>query len=281
MADETVRRPTGSGSGSATIWLRPSLLLMKFPLKAAEATLELGLAKLKGQREAAAAWLRRLGAVRVEFGEPHFAEQAEVDPVVKMQALSAKAMRKLAPEAAPAPSPGRAVRVVLTALWDVAAMSAEETLTLLDRLRFETTADVPPEEAAEGPASWANPEDQLRAIFSHFAQLVPDTVTPEFLFLSRPGEDALEKATAEAFAAARHSADRLARAAGMTLGALVSALYRVSTVPDNRPHRVMERQRSATLLAGTAYDLREDEVASDDPRPVDVSVSVNVTYYLE
>ena len=71
---EAERRATVSGDGTATVWERPHLLVMTLPLRAAEATLDLGLAKLRASRDEAAGWLRRLGAARVEPGEPHFAD---------------------------------------------------------------------------------------------------------------------------------------------------------------------------------------------------------------
>ncbi len=51
MAGANPERGSVNSSGAVTVRQRPSLLLMKFPFKAAEATLELGLAKLKEQRE--------------------------------------------------------------------------------------------------------------------------------------------------------------------------------------------------------------------------------------
>ncbi len=49
---------------------RPSLLMMVVRLRANESTLELGLANLNEQREAATKWLDKLGVLRIEFSEP-------------------------------------------------------------------------------------------------------------------------------------------------------------------------------------------------------------------
>src|SRR5437762_13303376 len=92
MADATPTRTFIMSSGVVTVRQRPSSLLMKVSLHAAEATLELGLAKLKKQCEAAAQWLQRLDAVRVDFGEPHFADQADTDPLKHMRAATAQAL---------------------------------------------------------------------------------------------------------------------------------------------------------------------------------------------
>lgn len=50
---------------------------------------------------------------------------------------------------------------------------------------------------------------------------------------------------------------------------------------DGRHDKLMERQRCAALLAGSSYDLRENEIVSDDLRSAEFTVSVNVTYSLE
>lgn len=165
LTGANLERGSVSSSGVVTVRQRPSLLLMKFPFKAAEATLELGLAKLKEQREAAAQWLKRLGAVRVEFGEPHFADQAEMDYLARTQARAAKSLKKRLAKTS-SPERGSDVRVVLTAIWDIDSMSAEETLTLLDRLRFEVAEDAGAPENAEESPSWVSPEEQFRQITS-------------------------------------------------------------------------------------------------------------------
>src|SRR5262249_18795967 len=122
MADAV--RTTVSSSGTATVRQRPALMLVKVRLRAAEATLDLGLAKLKQHREATSRWLTGLGAARVEVGEPHFADQADKDPMSQMQAATARALRRR--PGVPAPEPDkRGVSLVLTAVWEIGSMSAE------------------------------------------------------------------------------------------------------------------------------------------------------------
>lgn len=279
-ADANLRQATIMGGGAVTVRQRPSLLLMKFPFRAAEATLELGLAKLEGQRRSAEQWLKGLGAVRVEFGEPHFADQAEMDPHARARALAAKALKKRpAKGSAGVRAPG--VRVVLTAVWDIASMSAEETLKFLDRLRFEAAEDTGAAETAEESPPWTSPEEQLRQMASQLAQPPEVDDGPQFLFVAQLGEEQLAKASVDAFAEAQRNAERLARAAGMRLAGLPSLHFRGSTVADGRHDKMMERQRCAALLAGSSYDLRENEIVSDDPRSAEFTVSVNVTYALE
>jgi hypothetical protein len=276
MADATPPRVTVSGSGTVTVRQRPALLLMKLRLRAAEATLELGLAKLKQLREGAAVWLKRLGAERVEFGEPHFAETAEKDPMAAAQAAATKRFRK-----PPAGDRKREVCLVVTALWPIAALSPDDVLLLVDRLRFESTDDTGPAEAAEELPSWASPEEQVREMMSRLQQPPPDDPSPQFLFVARLDPERAEAAGAEAYALACRNAQRLARVAGQRVGRLSSVRFDPHTQHTVRTDKMMDRQRCAAILSGCAYDPTDDELVSDDPRPAEFRVGVSVTYLLE
>src|SRR4051794_36600726 len=138
MTEASRPRSTVSTNGTATVRLRPALLLMLVRVRAAAATLELGLADVKQRCAEAARRLTRLGAARVEAGEPHEDDCADPDPMVRIRA-SATPRR---PRPADAPLPERpGVNITLTATWDIAALSAEEVLVLVDQLRFDAAAD--------------------------------------------------------------------------------------------------------------------------------------------
>ena len=123
---------------SASVRLRPALLLMLVRVRAAEATLELGLAEVKRRCADASRRLTRLGAARVEAGEPHEDDRAETDQMARMRAAAVQRL----PRPAHAPLPERrGVNVTLTGTWDIAALSAEEVLLLVDQLRFDAAAD--------------------------------------------------------------------------------------------------------------------------------------------
>src|SRR5262245_24187717 len=173
MADANPSRTTVSASGAVTVRQRPSLLLMKVRLRAAEPTLELGLSKLKAQCDAASQWLKRLGALRVEFGEPHFDDQTDKDPMTRMRVAAARAMGKR-PGPPPTANRERGVNVVATAVWQIEALSADQPLVLLDRLRFEAAEDAGSAEAAEETPSWASPEEQIREMMTRMQQLPED-----------------------------------------------------------------------------------------------------------
>ncbi|HYH66819.1 MAG TPA: hypothetical protein VD866_19150 [Urbifossiella sp.] len=282
MADDPAKRTTCMATGTAVVRRRPSVLLMKLPLKTGGATLDLGLALSRTRREAAANWLRGLGAARVEIGEPHFADQAEMDQATRIRLAMAKHRPRMPGAEAPDEEPDRGVRVVLTATWDIGGLSADEALLLLDRLRFESAPPPPaePAEGAEEPAAWVDPAQMIQQMMRQMTEPPAEDLAPQFLFVTRLGDDDLARATADALAAGRAAAERMARAAGLTVAGLASIHFSRSGAPDVRPDQLMERHRCAALLAGTSFEPREGDVVSNDPRAMDVGVSVSATYVL-
>lgn len=272
MTTATRPRTTVHTHATATVRQRPALLLMLIRVRAAEATLELGLADVKRQCQDAVRRLTRLGAARVEAGEPHGDDHAEPDPMARMRAAAMP--RRGQPDGA---ADRRGVNVVLTATWDIAGFSGEEVLGLVDRLLFDAAADVDPPAPPADPPAWADPQEQLRAIMAQVSQPPPDDRSPKFLYLARPGDEQLARATTEAYGTARRLAETLARAAGRRLGEVES----LTVGADHRTDRVMEQQRCAALLASSSYERRPGEVVSDDPRVAEVTITVHVTHHLE
>ena len=291
MADGYQVRTTISARGIVTVRQRPTLLLMKVSLKAAEATLELGLARLKKQCESAADWLKRLNAVSVEFGEPYFADQDATDPLKQMGATAAKVLSRR-PGRAPAAEPGRKVIVILTALWDIAALSAEELLVFVDRLHYEAAGDekAAAEEAApvaeehevtEENAAWLMSQEMIRQSMAQLAAQHGEGRDPQFLFIARLGEEEVDKATEEALDQARRNAERQARALAMPLGQVGMVMMSFGGPEYDRADQIMQRQRCGALLTGCTYTPSENEIVSDDPRSAEFRVKVDVNYYME
>lgn len=281
MADAATPRRTVSTQGTVTVRQRPAVLLMKVRLRATEPTLELGLTRLKAQGEAARQWLSRLGAERVACGEPHFDEQIDKDPLTKARAATAKAIGRHLPGAAAAGDGKRGVNVVVTAQWPIAALSAEQTLVLVDRLRFEAAADSGTAEAAEEPPAWATPQEQMQALMAQMQQPPVDDGTPQFLFIARLDDEQLERAVAEAFARAVRNAERLARAAGLRLGPLTALNHVYGRPGEGRADLLLERQRCAALLASMAVELGEHDLVSEDLRAAEFVVTVHATHTLD
>jgi hypothetical protein len=274
--------PRVTVTANVAIRQRPTLMLMLVRVRAAEATLELGLAEVKKRGAEAAHRLARLGASNVEVGEPHADDQADPDPMAKMRAAAMPRALRRAGEAAPAER--RGVNVLLTAKWDISSLPAEDALLLVDRLRFEAAADAAehPAEQPPAPSPWAGPEEQLREMMAQMAQLTQPSadLSPQFLYVARLTDDLQAKAAAEAYATAREKAGRLAHAAGRKLGELAS-LHTGPFGLDTRSDLILERQRCVAWLAASSYHLVEGESVSESLRAAEFSVSVTATFLLD
>jgi hypothetical protein len=272
MTENPVSRPTSiSGSGGVIYRQRPSQLLLVITLKALAATLELQLARLQQQREASTKWLLRLGATRVDVGEPHFPDQAPKDPMMHAQTRAMQRMGGKTEEKK------EGIRAVLTAIWDISALGAEQLLVLLDRLRFETAVIPSTTEETEEPSPWSSPEEYLRAMMDRMRSGArADDDAPEFFFISKVSEEQRTKAIADALARARSDAERVAHLLGLRLGQLTSLTQ--SNMAELGAHRMMERQRCWSRLNGSAYMPGEYEAISDSPVPCEFGVTVHVQY---
>jgi hypothetical protein len=275
MAENPATRPTSiSGNGGVVYRQRPSQLLLVITLKAVAATLELQLTKLQQQREASTKWLMRLGAARVDVGAAHFPDQAPKDPMMHaqlrtMQRMSGKSTSEEKKEG---------VRAVLTAIWDIGALSAEQLLVLLDRLRFETAVIPTTTEETEEPSPWSSPEEYMRSMMDRMRSGAhADDDAPEFFFIAKASEEQRTKALAEALARARSDAERVAQFLGVRLGHLTS-LTQTNREMEHAAHRMIERQRCWGRLNGSAYMPGECEVLSDTPLPSEFGVTVHVQY---
>ena len=279
MSDHTRPKSTVHASASVTFRQKPDLLLMVLRVRAAEATLEVGMATLKNQCTEASARLTRLGAATISVGEPHGDDQAEADPTRKMQ-IEAMAMSKRFRVGEPTILNRRGINVALSATWDISKLTAVETLSLVDHLEFEVAADAEVEpEDLEPPPTWANPEEQMRAMMAKFNEAPREDLTPKFLYIAQVDEHRQAQAVAEAFALAREKAEHLAEAAGRRLGEL--ATLHPGYGSESRMDRVMEKQRCSALLSAICFDLKEGMTLSEDARAVEFTASVMASFHLE
>ncbi len=283
MAEDTPVRTYISTNGQVTIRQRPTRLLMHVVLYAVEATLELGLKKLRQKGEAASRWLERLNAAEIRLGEPFFMEMANhKDPMQRAQQMAARAMGRRVPKRSSSVRKSE-VNMVLTAVWDIASLSAEQTLVLLDRLRFEVgdAEDVDAEAVAENDR-WPMPEDLLQEMVEQFNQSSENERSPEFLFITRLDDDRREQAIAEAFTQAQAQAEFFAQAVGRRLVHEPHLIqWGVDIRAFHRPDRMQNRHRLGALLSECSYDLDENEVVSDDPRSAEFPIRIGASYYLE
>jgi hypothetical protein len=249
-------------------------MLLFLRVRAAEATLDLGLTAVKQRVEDASRRLTRLGATWVGVGDPHEDEHASTDPMDKIRIPMIPGLTP------PVTTSRRGVNVTLTATWDVAGRPTEEVLRLADRLRFEAAADDEPEEPAPDVPAWASPEEQMRQLMARAAVPPKQDVSPKFLYVARPADEVMDRLAAEAYARARRAAERLARAAGRRLGGLSSTWYG-TPISAARMMRLQESQTMAAVLATGSYVPADGEIVTDDPRAAELTVSVHAIHVLE
>jgi Protein of unknown function (DUF541) len=274
MSESPLPRSTVSTDATVVMRQRPAVLLMIARVRAAEATLDLGLAEVHRQSADTVRRLTRLGAEQAWAGDPHPDDQADPDPVARMRAVAA---RIRPPTAALADRPG--VNIAVAATWNVSELSSEGVLALVDRLGFDSAADTKVPDPPDAPLPWADPTEVFQQMMTRAAD-PPDDRSPKFLYIVRPTEEQLAQATAEAYRAARRQAERLAGAAGLRVGAVSSLSYSYAGA-GGRPDLLLAHQRCAALLAAVGYTLGDGEVASEDPRAAEVRVSVLAVHHLQ
>jgi hypothetical protein len=278
VSDPTPPRTTANANAGVTVRCRPSVLLLVLRVRSEQATLELGLADVKRQGEEIGRRMTKLGATRVWAGEPHPDDQADTDPMARMQAAAASRMKRTAA----APTDRRpAVNITLAASWDIAGQSVEQVLLLADRLRFDVALDEEPQAQPEQP-DWSDPVASLQKMMTAMtapAEPTPGDRSPTFLFIARPDDGVLAQAAADAYRLARGRADRLARAAGRRLGDVSSVMY--GHAGAERADRMMERQKWNAVLSAACCDLQDGDVVTDDPRAAEVTLSVHATFVLD
>lgn len=270
-------KSTVSASHTAVIRTRPTILLMIGRLRASAANLEQALTIVKQRYHDTAMRLARLGAQAVEQGEPHLDDRADPDPMARVRAAVISRHRQPLNDALP-DQPG--VNITLTGKWDISTLSVEETLILVDQLRFDAAADVDIKSKPAPIATWQNPEAQIRDMMAKLSAPPPIDLSPQFLYIARPSDEQLSKATSEAYAAAEKLANRLANAAGRTVAELAS-INLTQSQSETRPDRIMERQRCAALLESSTFQMTESDCVSEDARMVDLKITVHTTFYLD
>ena len=268
------------GTGLITLRRTPSTLLMKHVLHAKEATLELGLLSLQKQSDASGEWLRGLKADRIEFGEASFSLEGDQDPMSQIRAQSHKQIALLTGAPQPA-SREREVHRVVTAIWNIEALSAEQILVFTDRLEFELSLDEPEPETTAPITEWSTPAEQMQSIMAAMEQSGQNDGKPQLIYLSRLSDTDREAAIRQGIVLAREHADRLARAADGRLGRVTYLSENLRDASLTRQSLMLSRQKCMGMLAGSQYELKENEIVSDDPRSVEFFVEVTCHYEVE
>lgn len=272
-----------SANGTVTVRQAPTRLLMKLPLQATGATLELGLTALRKQAGAAERWLQSLGAETILVSDPQFADTLSKDPLKKVQEMAARAMGRVKPAQQDA-ARTKTVTMILTAFWDINGKSAEQRLILLDRLQFEAASDIPTEEKEEEPAFHPerfNDPEKMQEMLAEMMTPKEEPRQAHFLFISRLSEESARQGQQEAFELAKRKAEALAASAGRSVGRLDSINFGHGSDHAAAVYNHMEQQANQAILAGTGYYPSEYEVVSERPTAAEFRLSVHVMFVSE
>jgi hypothetical protein len=188
------------------------------------------LAQLQKRKEAAKADLVKLGAQEssIVFDPPAVGsggpdEEQRIEMMMRMQM---ETQGRFGPDK-PKVSPPITISTSLTAEWPVKATSPEELLIWVHELREKIKAadlsglEQQKKEISEEEEELAEEmEEQMNSYRGYMSEGQPKPGEPTFLYVSQVSEEDRTKALTEAFQKAKASAQRLAKAAGVTLGPL-------------------------------------------------------------
>jgi len=219
-----------SGTGAATIKLKPQLVRMSVQMSAKAKTLKEALETLKDQREAAILQLEQLGAeTKSILTTPPTAKTGLTDREKQMQQMLMQQRRSQGRKVGKGLNIPKSVTatMVLTAEWSLPSEDEAEILLFVNDVREKIiAADL----AGAKKLAKKSPEEEelaeeasgMMGMYSSFDEQQSKPGEPTFFYVGRVTDKQRAKLLADAFAKAKTQAEQLAAAAGMKLGALVS-----------------------------------------------------------
>jgi uncharacterized protein YggE len=271
--------PTVTVTGSATGTYRPDVLRVKVLLTADGKDAAAAVAALAAKREGVRKGLADAGASSVAFSPTNTGAAALTPQQRQMAALMAAQRGN---HHAPSTQPGLVtVSTVATADFPLsAAASDDEALVAGLGLEGKVKAAV----ASSAQRRVLSPEEQEAAEEGAAEQsnpMMPAAAKPgepDFTFVHKLSPDERAKLTTDAVAQARGDADRLARATGGTLGAVVDVTARAGggADSDNPIAAIIQAETGAA----SAPPAASGEVADAQPGTLSSTVQVTVKYAL-
>ena len=268
---------TVSGQGMVTIDRPAQILRMQIELSAKHKEAADALTKLKTLKEAATAKLAELGVTKesVKFAEPALGSLGVSDESQMQRMVYARMREKKLDEKALKAMP-ISVTVRLTAEWPLQGNTPEERLLFTHQLQEKIKAA----ELGGGKDTEAqSPEEQELAeemvdMPSYGQQSKPGE--PSFVFVTKISDEDQAKALADAFGKARTHAERLAKAAGQSLGKLRTLAG--STGPGESENQEYQYMRyMATMMAQGFGGVRGESTEAVGPQPGKVQYHVMVS----
>ena len=278
-AARAAETPTVTATGSATSTYRPDVLRVKVLLTADGKDAAAAVAALAAKRDAARKAMTGAGAPSVAFS-PTNSGTAALTPQQRQMAMVMDMQR--GNHHAPSTQPGL-VTVSTNATADLplsTAGSDDEVLVAATGLEGKVRAALAP--ASQGRA--LSPEEQEASEEGAAQQqnpMVPAAAKPgepDFTFVHKLSAEERAKLTADAVAQARGDADRLAHAAGGTLGMVVDVTAKTggASDADNPIAAIIQAETGGATAAPAA----PGEAADAQPGTLSYTVQVTVKYAL-
>lgn len=272
--------PQGSvaGAGVAVIKRQPELMRMRLELTATGKDLKEALANLKARREAALKVCAAENAVAdsIVVGSPRIAP--DVAQRARMMGYSTSTTIRSGRNKKPEPAPPVNVSASLTAEWPLQGSDAEELLLASQSLQSKLKAEL----AKSAPKIELSPEQeemQEEAMQNMGNPNVSKPGDPVFYFVAKISNADYVKAAAKAFAMAKTHAQRLASAAGGSLGEL-----RNVEGNDRQTMMMMNYQRDPfggmQEVDSSEQENNPDEAVGTNPTEVRLNITIAATFAL-
>jgi uncharacterized protein YggE len=267
---------TVSGQGTVVIERPAQMLRMTIELSAKHKQAAEAVAKLKTLKDAATAKLTELGAAKdsVKFAEPALSSLGVSDEA-QMQRMVYMGMRGNKPDEKKLKDLPISVTVRLTAEWPLEGETTEDRLLVSHQLQEKIkTAELSGRQSEEAMTPEEEELAEEMAEMSSYGQTTKPG-EPTFVFVTRISDEEQSKAMAEAFAKARTQAERLAKAAGQSLGKLRSLSG--SAAPGQSEGQDYQYMRYMASMLGQSFSGPPGESEAVGPQPGKVQYHVMVS----
>lgn len=229
-----------SGTGVVKIEKQPTVMRMKIDLITKAGSIKEALKNLEDRKKSARKQLEDLGAdaksIKIGAASVSNAQSEQQQQMSMMMEMINERRGRSARETAPKTAVPITVECSLTADWNLTAKTPGELLEFVHPLQQEIRdADI----SGAKDATALTPEQQelIEEMGSEYrynrysSSSESQPGTPMFAFAAPISEDEQDQALAEAFQKAKAKASRLSKAAGMSLGKLVSVSSNESQGP--------------------------------------------------
>ena len=273
-----------SGTGLVTLQRQPDLLRMQMEIAADGKTLQEALDKLKAKREAAKAKLQAMGVAdaALEVGQPTIGSigndrRSQMERMVRMRMNNGN---RPAPTSQPGPSVS--VSLSLKAEWPLTGKSGDQLLLAAYDLQEKVKAADLAQSGKTGKPRTPEEEEMAEEMNGMGGpdQSQQQPGEPLFMYVSKLADADRAKAVADAFQKAKVEAGQLAKAAGMSLGALRN--LNSQAAPDMSQFNDYGDPYSRYFYNQQFSSQRSSQEAiAPKPGPVTVNVTVMATFTLK